>query len=114
MTRHDPSSIDETTAQVVRSARPTGFAPGFRDRVVARLRAEREQSISRALERQFVRIVPLAAAAALLLAAYNVWGARGTAASPLEAALNLPQVTLATAYSPTSLFGDSGAAVDTP
>lgn len=114
MTRHEPSSIDETTARVIRLARPTAFAPGFRDRVVARLIAEREQSISRALERQFLRIVPLAAAAALLLAAYNIWGARGTAASPLEAVLNLPEVTLATAYSATSLFGDSGAAVDTP
>jgi hypothetical protein len=114
MTEHEASPLDDATVQLVRSARPTSFAAGFGDRVAARLTAEREQSLTRSLERQFVRIVPLVAAASLMLAAYNWWGARGTSASPIDAALNLPQITLATAYSTTSLFGTSGVAVDTP
>lgn len=114
MTEHDSSSVDDATTRLIRAARPTSFAAGFSDRVAARLRAEREQSVSRSLERQFLRIVPLVAAASLMLAAYNWWGARGTEVSPIDAALNLPQITLATAYSASSLFGTSGAAVDTP
>lgn len=113
MTEHEGSPIDDATGQLIRSARPTGFSAGFGDRVAARLVAEREQAVSRSLERQFVRVVPLVAAAALMLAAYNWWGARGTSVSPIDAALNLPQITLATAYSATSLFGTS-AAVETP
>ena len=47
--------------------------------------------MSTALERQFRRVVPIAAAASLVLAAYNWWGARENASSPLDAALNLFQ-----------------------
>jgi hypothetical protein len=84
---------------LVRGAAPSAFAAGFADRVLTGVRASREQPLSAALERQFVRIVPLAAAAALLLASYNWWGAHDSARNALEAALNLPQVTIATAYS---------------
>jgi hypothetical protein len=101
---HGPPANDPLAA-LVRSAAPVGFSDGFGDRVRARLEADRTQPVTRALERQFVRIVPLAAAAALLLAGYNWWGARGTATSTIDAALNLPQVTLASAYSISSLFG---------
>ena len=51
-------------------------------------------------------IVPIVAAASLMLAAYNWWGARGTSASStLDAALNLPQVTLRRRTPSSSLFG---------
>jgi hypothetical protein len=116
MTEHDssPPTVDEATARLIRSARPTSFSAGFGDRVAARLTAEREQAITHSLERQFIRIVPLVAAASLVLAAYNWWGARGTSLSPIDAALNLPAITLSVAYSPSSLFGASGASVDMP
>jgi hypothetical protein len=90
---------------LVQGAAPSAFAPGFADRVRARLAAERAHALPHALERHFLRIVPLAAAAALLLAAYNWWGARETASSALDAALNLPQVTIASAYASSSMFG---------
>jgi hypothetical protein len=114
MTEHESSASDGPIARLVRSARPVSFETGFAERVAARLVAEGASSLSRSLERQFVRVVPLVAAAALVLAAYNLWGARGTSASPIDAALNLPQVTLSAAYSASSLFGASGASVDMP
>jgi hypothetical protein len=98
------SSTDPLTA-LVRDAAPAAFAPGFAERVRARVAAERAHALPHALERQFLRIVPLAAAATLVLAAYNWWGARDTASSALDAALNLPQVTIASAYSSSSMFG---------
>ena len=101
--------FDESTAARVRAAAPERFDDGFTDRVLARIRAPRETSLGTALERQFLRIVPLAAAATLLLAAYNLWGAREASVPPLDAALNLPQVTLSSAYSATSLYGVANA-----
>jgi len=101
-------------ASLVKDAAPTAFAPGFEDRVRARLAAERTQAVPRALEHYFVRIVPLAAAAALMLAAYNWWGERGTGDSLLDAALKLPQVSVASAYSASSLFGVTESETGTP
>jgi hypothetical protein len=108
--QHDPVAGSDALSSVVRDAAPVAFAPGFGDRVRARLAAERAQTLPHALERQFLKIVPLAAAAALLLAAYNWWGARASSASALDAALGLPQVTIASAYASSSLFG----ATETP
>ena len=105
-TNNDGSPADRIAA-LVRQAAPDAFEAGFGDRVVSRLRASGDVSLSVALERQFRRIVPLAAAASLMLAAYNWWGARDTASSTLDAALNLPRVSLSTAYSPSTLFGVS-------
>jgi hypothetical protein len=100
------TDLDSTAlAAAVRAAAPNRFADGFHDRVLARLRAHRDMPLALALERQFVRIVPLAAAATILLAAYNWWGGRKPGASPLDAALNLPQVTLSSAYAPATLYG---------
>lgn len=107
MTQDHGSPDSEPLATLVRSAAPTHFRSGFGDRVRAGLETDRTQSVTHALERQFIRIVPLAAAAAILLAGYNLWGARGTAASAIDAALNLPQVTIASAYSTSSLFGST-------
>ena len=116
MIDHDdhPSSHDDSLASLVRGAAPTSFDPGFVDRVAARLRADSEPSVAAALERQFRRVVPLVAAASLVLAAYNWWGARDTSSSALEAALNLPRVTLSAAYEASSLYGDAGTSVGTP
>jgi hypothetical protein len=113
MTHHDPR-LDPSIATLVRGAAPARFGDGFSARVLARVHAQRDSSLVHALERQFVRIVPLAAAATVLLAAYNWWGARATAASALDAALNLPQVTLSSAYSPATLFGVANTLTDTP
>jgi hypothetical protein len=108
------SSADDTIASLVHDAAPTRFDAGFADRVVARLGAGRELPLSAALERQVRRVVPIAAAASLMLAAYNWWGARESASSPLEAALNLPSVTLSAAYAPSALFGATSVTVEYP
>lgn len=114
MSEHDSSPRGDPLESLLRDAAPAAFAPGFGERVRARVAAERAQALPHALEKHFLRIVPLAAAAALLLAAYNWWGARGTTASALDAALNLPQVTIASAYSSSSLFGTAAGGTETP
>ena len=114
MIDHDKSADNDPLAALVRGAAPETFDPGFSERVLARLRADREPSLSTTLERQFLKVVPLAAAASLMLAAYNWWGARETAASAIDAALNLPQVTLESAYSPSLLYGAAANVTETP
>ncbi len=110
----DDRPTDDPLALLVRAAAPRAFSSGFRDRVLAGIGARREASLGSALERQFIRIVPIAAAVTLLLAGYNWWGGRQTAASPLDAALNLPGVTLAAAYAPAQLFGATIASTVSP
>ena len=114
MTDHDESFDNDPFAAVVRASRPDRFESGFNDRVIARLRSDRQPALSTVLERQFLRIVPIAAAVSLMLAAYNWWGAHETASSPIEAVLNLPQVTLASAYSPSVLYGAAATGAETP
>jgi hypothetical protein len=106
----DPSKDDalQTLQSLVRGAAPQSFDAGFAERVQSRLGAQREQAFSNALQRQFRLIVPIAAAAALTFAAFNWWSAHETAVSPFDAALNLPQVALSSAYSVPSLYGDYG------
>ena len=91
---------DDGLSALLRANAPDRFDAGFSERVLTRLRNE-QSSLAAALQRQFVRIVPLAAAAALLLASFNWWSARSTHTSAIDAALNLPQVNLATAYAST-------------
>ena len=110
----DHPSADDTLEALVRSAAPASFEPGFSARVSARIEADGTLSLSEALERQVRRVVPIVAAASLLLAAYNWWEARGSASSALDAALNLPDVTLSAAYEPSSLYGDANSSVGTP
>ena len=106
--------IDDTEREtrlehLVRAAAPAAFSAGFEDRVIRRLHADTEIPLSAALERQFKRIVPFAIAASLLLAAYNWWGSRGSGRNAIEAALSLPQVSLASAYTLSAdLGGTSG------
>jgi hypothetical protein len=99
---------------LVRDAAPRAFAPGFAGRVHARMLAESAHELPHALERQFVRIVPLLAAASLMLAVYNWWSTHETAASAFDAALNLPQVSVSSAYASSSLFGATGTGTETP
>jgi hypothetical protein len=115
MIDHDDHALpDDAIESLVRSAAPASFAPGFATRVAARLRADGSLSLSEALERQVRRVVPFLAAASLILAAYNWWSARGSSTSALDAALNLPRVTLSAAYEPSSLYGDVNNPVGTP
>jgi hypothetical protein len=113
MIDHDESLANDPLAALVRASAPERFESGFRDRVAARLHAERQPALPAVLQRQFLRIVPIAAAASLMLAAYNWWGARETSSSPIEAVLNLPQITLASAYSPSVLYGAAAADMET-
>ena len=113
MTDRDDENRDEGLRALLRANAPDRFEAGFDQRVLARLRAE-EQSLATALQRQFVRIVPLVAAASLLLASFNWWSARATQASIVDAALNLPQVNLATAYASTTYYENSDAAPELP
>jgi len=101
----------------LRDAAPQRFADGFVDRVTARLAnhgrrlhlvATREIEFVEVLQRQFVRIVPILAAASMLLGAYSWWNGRGTADSLLDATLHLPQVSIATAYTPERFLGTTG------
>lgn len=114
MNEGETARHDDRLASLLGDAAPTAFQPGFGGRVRARLIVERAQTLPRALERQFMRIVPLAAAAALLLAAFNWWGARATSKSALDAALNLPQVSIAAAYASSTLFDATGARTEMP
>ncbi len=73
------------------------FGPGFSDRVMARLGSSRVAPLNAGLERWFVRLVPVALAAAAVLAALNLrQGSAGQ--SKVDAMLGLPAVTLAAAY----------------
>jgi hypothetical protein len=111
MIDHEAPHADPV-AGLIRDAAPDRFDAGFGDRVLARLRAE--PSLSVTLERQFLKLVPLVAAASLMLAGYNWWGARSTSSSAIDAALNLPQVTLSAAYSPSVLYGAAASLTETP
>ena len=106
---------DDGLERRLRDAAPDRFAAGFSDRVVGRLVADgasfaRASTIdfTSALERQFLRVVPLLAAASLILAAYSWWGGRQTSDSLIDATLRLPQVSIATAYQSEFIYVDSG------
>jgi hypothetical protein len=114
-----PPSDDDALAAMLRAAAPDRFADGIANRVMRRVAGERFGAVAShdtpefpeftvVLQRQFVRIVPILAAASLFLAAYNWWGARTTSDSLLDATLRLPQVSIATAYTPELLFGEDG------
>jgi hypothetical protein len=112
MTDHRHDDLE----RLLRDAAPRGFADGFAGRVTARLAGNvpplqlvgpRELDFGEALQRQFVRIVPILAAASMLLGVYSWWNGRGTADSLIDATLNLPQVSIATVYTPDLLFGET-------
>jgi len=108
------SDQKDTIEALVRESAPANFGDGFGNRVAARLRGTTELSLPAALERQFRRVVPVVAAASLMLAAYNWRGARNSASSPLAAALNLPRVSLSSAYSTSTLVDATTIPLGTP
>lgn len=96
-------TFDPRLEAALRAAAPDRFEPGFAARVAARVAGDRA-SFGDVLQRQFVRIVPIVAAASLMLGAYNWWSTRGSSASALDAVLRLPHVTIAEAYSSDALY----------
>ncbi len=84
---------------MLQASRADRFAPGFSDRVMARLEVERRTApplrLERSLGRSFLWIAPMAVAATLVLAVLNM---RSSGGSGVEGALGLPQVTLAAVY----------------
>lgn len=88
---------EEKIGRMLEQGAIRSFRPGFTDRVMGRLRATRSVPLSAGLERSFLRLVPLALAAAAVLAALNVrQGSQGQ--TKVDAILGLPAVTLASAY----------------
>ena len=102
---------DAASARVqalLRGSRRDAFAPGFAQRVMRRVRAESAGAAAMfgaVLQRQFLRVAPLAAAAVLALAGWNLRGADGRQ-SPVEAALGLPAVTADAAITVDSPAGE--------
>ncbi len=94
---------DETTegevATMLQASRAERFAPGFADRVMARVESRRTAPtlrLERSLGRTFLWMAPVAVAATLVLAVLNM---RSTGSTSLDGALGLPQVTLSAVYS---------------
>jgi hypothetical protein len=97
-TPHDdplPPALRDIAALVVSARTDDGFAPGFADRVADRIARAPEASL--VLPAHVRRVVPLVAAASLVLAATNWWSARDSGVSPIAAAIGLPSVTVADA-----------------
>ena len=73
----------------------SGFAPGFADRVMVRLEREtRTPPLALGLQLVFRRFAPLAAAAVLVVGAFNMFGARAEQLSVTERLLGLPEVSI--------------------
>jgi len=87
--------------EMVAEAAPTSFGPSFADRVVERMAdrvGKRTATLSDMLAPLFARIAPVAVGLAIVLGVYNVVTLKGADQSPIEAALGLPTVTVASAY----------------
>ena len=86
-------------------AQPVAFRSDFTERVMAAVAPKPRaigsapvRSISDGLSRTFLRVAPLAAAAALVLATMNVVESRSTGQPLLDRVLGLRAVSLAAAY----------------
>ncbi len=88
---------EEKIGRILEQGAVRSFGPGFADRVMGRLSTTRSIPLSTGLERSFLRLVPLALAAAAVLAALNLrQSSQGQ--TNVDAILGLPAVTLAAAY----------------
>lgn len=106
----EPRMEAERLEALLRSARAEAFAPGFAFRVMARVRREPPgAAFACVIQRQFLRLAPLAAAAVVALGAWNLHAADARQ-SPVEAALGLPAVTADAAYTidPAAAMGREG------
>lgn len=92
----DHTDIEDRMHQIRQMSMPAAFDAGFADRVMARL--ERPRVLADGLERGFVRLVPLAAAAALLVGALNLVNSRASGLSLTDRVLGLQPVTVAAAF----------------
>ena len=88
---------EERVGRALSQGAVRAFGPGFGDRVMTRLGSSRVAPLNGGLERWFVRLVPVALAAAAVLAAINLRHG-GAGQTKVEAMLGLPVVTLAAAY----------------
>jgi hypothetical protein len=94
---NDDERISNEVRRAMRGVARDSFAPGFADRAAARWKAERASGgFAPAVVLQFRRLVPLAAAAALVL---TVWNLRHPvpAAQPVATPV-AAQVTLGSLY----------------
>lgn len=91
----DTDNLEDRMAQIRQMTVPAAFDAGFADRVMARL--ERPRALADGLERGFVRLVPLAAAAALVFGAMNLLNTRASGLPLVDRVLGLQPVTVATA-----------------
>ncbi len=110
---HLPHDADDAAGDALMeryrtSAGVVAFHDGFTDRVLARLeRSSADLSPTVALERVFLKLAPLAAAAVLLIATMNVLTSRTSGQPLVDRVLGLKTVTLAAAYTlDTELTGD--------
>lgn len=76
-------------------AGPAAFDAGFADRVMARI--ARQPTLADGLQRVFLRLAPLAAAAVLILATANFLGSRTSGQPFLDRVLSLQPATLGAA-----------------
>jgi len=117
MDNENNARLEERLAQLRAQVTPIAFAPGFTDRVMSRLAADgeidsphRAPTALDALPRMFARIVPLAAAALLVVSAINLHNTRTVAQPFVERVLGIPAVTVADAYAidaDLAMWGDS-------
>jgi hypothetical protein len=96
MTLHDQNDDPRPRIEaVLRAHRAEAFAPGFSDRVMARLVRAPVLTLGTSLQRYFAWMTPALVAAILLLAVLNM---RAVGRASVGAALGLPQVTIVAAY----------------
>lgn len=103
---NDDLDLEAALADYRRTTSPAAFDDGFADRVMARV--ANGSLMTEGLQRVFVRLAPLAAAAVLLLAVLNVRGTAASGQSLVDRALGIRAVTLADAYSLDNALADWG------
>ena len=101
----DAAADDALEARMARYRARAGaaaFDAGFADRVMARLAPSR--GLADGLYAVFMRVMPMAIAAVLVLTTMNLLSSRATRQSLVDRMLGLSSVTVASASSPTSSF----------
>ena len=89
--------IERLVRDALAENRRDGFDPGFADRAVARWRAsQNQQSIGSLIAARFAKLTPLAAAAVIALAFYNVRSSESSSA--IDRLFGLTPVTAESAY----------------
>lgn len=87
--------------QTMQASAADSFGPGFADRVMEQLgaqRAERFPAVGDMLASLFARVAPVALGLAAIVGAYNVTTSTAEDQSAIEAALGLPDVSVSSAW----------------